>query len=328
VPYKHNENKRHHIGKQKYKVGNWSEYNKALKRRGDIEIWISEDAIKNWYNSERVYDGTGAPKTYTDFAILACHEVRQVLRLPLRQTEGFINSIFRIKGLPIFCADYTTLSKRLSRLNIQNPKYRKNEKIDESVAGIAIDSSGLKRFGRDEWHQEKHKISAKRSWRKIHIAVDDGHIIQACTLTDRFVSDPAEVSSLAEQIERPVDHVTADGAYNTNSVYKTLAEAFPMADIVIPPRKGEAFNVKNHWMKNRNISEVAELGREEWQKRRGYGRRNKSELAIQRIKRIFGRDMHAREFSRQLNEGMIAVSCLNKMTHLGMPKSYKVGYVK
>jgi hypothetical protein len=46
-----------------------------------------------------------------------------------------------------------------------------------------------------------------------------------------------------------------------------------------------------------------------------------------RIKRIFGNKMHARELARQEKEGMIAVSCLNKMSHLGMPKSYKVNYV-
>ena len=52
MPYKHNESKRHHIGKQKYKVSNWPEYNRALKRRGDIEVWISEDAIEKWYNTD------------------------------------------------------------------------------------------------------------------------------------------------------------------------------------------------------------------------------------------------------------------------------------
>jgi hypothetical protein len=85
------------VGKQKYKTSNWPEYNKALKR--------------TWYNPDRIYDGAGTPKMYTNFAILICHEVRQVLRLPLRQAEGFINSIFRLKHIPISCANYTTLSR-------------------------------------------------------------------------------------------------------------------------------------------------------------------------------------------------------------------------
>lgn len=57
------------------------------------------------------------------------------------------------------------------------------------------DSTGLKGFGRDEWHQEKYKVSPKRSWRKLHIAVDDEHIIHACGLTDKFVSDDSALAA-------------------------------------------------------------------------------------------------------------------------------------
>jgi len=46
--------------------------------------------------------------------------------------------------------------------------------------------------------------------------------------------------------------------------------------------------------------------------------------AIQRYKRIFGNSLHARELSRQKQEAMIASVCLNKMTGLGMPISYRV----
>ena len=41
--------------------------------------------ISLWYEKDRVYDGTGAPKRLSDFAIITCHE-RQVYRLPIRQT--------------------------------------------------------------------------------------------------------------------------------------------------------------------------------------------------------------------------------------------------
>ena len=32
----------------KYRVGNWSEYNRNLKNRGNLTIWVSEDAIDSW----------------------------------------------------------------------------------------------------------------------------------------------------------------------------------------------------------------------------------------------------------------------------------------
>jgi len=128
------------------------EYNDALRHRGNIEIWIDDVAIKNWYERDRVYDGAGTPKLFSDFAILVCHEIRQVYKLPLRQCQGFINSIFKILQLPIQCPDYSCLSKRLSVLGIQSPRYTKTETSDGSIAAIAIDSTGLKRFGRDGWH--------------------------------------------------------------------------------------------------------------------------------------------------------------------------------
>ena len=188
---------------------------------------------------------------------------------------------------------------------------------------IAIDSTGLKRFGCDEWHQEKHKISAKRSWRKLHIAVDDQHIIHAAALTDRFTADDQMIDELANQIEMNVDHITADGAYDKMPVYNNLSKHFPNADIVIPPDSDAVYNTNNHPQRNHNLQEIKTFCRMVWQKVRGYGKRNNSELSIQRYKRIIGRQLHTREFSRQKNETMLGCGVLNRMTNLGMPLSYR-----
>lgn len=34
--------------KQKYQVENWSSYNQSLVNRGNITLYISEDALKHW----------------------------------------------------------------------------------------------------------------------------------------------------------------------------------------------------------------------------------------------------------------------------------------
>jgi len=80
-----------------------------------------------------------------------CYEVRQVFKLPLRQCQGFIDSLFHCKGWNLKCPDHSCLLKRLSLLNIPSPRYTKTDVPDADVAAIAIDSSGLKRFGRGEW---------------------------------------------------------------------------------------------------------------------------------------------------------------------------------
>jgi hypothetical protein len=70
--------------------------------------------------------------------------------------------------------------------------------------------------------------------------------------------------------------------------------------------------------------EIQENGRMEWQRQNNYGQRNYSELGMQRYKRIIGKSMHSREFARQEQEAMIGCGVINKMTSLGMPKSYKI----
>lgn len=67
------------IKKQKHKVINWSEYNESLKRRGDVEIWLSQEVIDNWYNEDCEQDGTGKQNEYSDLAIITSHEIRKVL---------------------------------------------------------------------------------------------------------------------------------------------------------------------------------------------------------------------------------------------------------
>ncbi len=323
MPNKYPNKKGWKLPKQRYKVSNWREYNDALRNRGDIEIWISEDVINSWYEADRIYDGTGAPKTFTDLAIIICHEVRQVFKLPLRQCQGFIDSLFKAKNIELRSPDYSCLSKRLSSLGIKSPRYKKTDFVDDDIEGIAIDSSGLKRFGRGEWYQEKYKVSAKRSWRKLHIAVDNKHIIHSCELTDRFTADCQTIDSLAKQIDGAVHQITADSAYDKNPVYGILSEHFNEADIIIPPDSDAVYNKNNHAQRNRNLQEIKTFGRMNWQRVRQYGRRNYSELAIQRYKKILGNKLHARELSRQKNEAMIGCSVLNKMVGLGMPASYR-----
>ena len=80
-------------------------------------------------------------------------------------------------------------------------------------------------------------------------------------------------------------------------------------------------NDKSAPQRNRNIVEIEMNGRMQWQKSREYGRRNYSELGVQRYQRTFGDAMHARDFPRQQQEAMIASGALNKMTSLGMPQS-------
>ncbi len=62
MPNKYPEKPGWNVPKQKFKVTNWGEYNDSLRRRGNITVWLSDDAISQWYEMDRVYNGTGAPR--------------------------------------------------------------------------------------------------------------------------------------------------------------------------------------------------------------------------------------------------------------------------
>ena len=48
MPYKVNEKRRHKIPKARYRVQNWREYDAALRRRGDLTVWVTPAAMAAW----------------------------------------------------------------------------------------------------------------------------------------------------------------------------------------------------------------------------------------------------------------------------------------
>ena len=102
--------------KTKYHVGNWPAYDRALVQRGDITVWVAPDAIAAW---EAVGVGKrGGQRQYSDLAIETALTLRLIVHLPLRQTEGFLTSIFGMLGLDLSAPDHTTLSRRGQHLDL------------------------------------------------------------------------------------------------------------------------------------------------------------------------------------------------------------------
>ncbi|MFA0079647.1 transposase [Vibrio artabrorum] len=156
MPHKLNSSKRHHFKKHTYRQSDYAEYNQSLRDRGRIDIWLSDEIMDNWQSEQRTYDGTGSSPKFPDSTIITCHYLRLIFKQPLRQTQGFIDSLLKEMGhTELVCPDYSSLSKRLSQLSFKTPAFKFTDKQDEGLAAIAIDSTGLKEFGKGEWHQEK-----------------------------------------------------------------------------------------------------------------------------------------------------------------------------
>jgi hypothetical protein len=110
MTYKHNESRRHKVKKSGYKVTNWYDYNNGLRLRGDFTIWFTEEVIVDWHPAKA--GARGRPKKYSDIAIETAAFIRQVFHLPLRQTEGLMNSLARVMKAEITIPDFSSISKR------------------------------------------------------------------------------------------------------------------------------------------------------------------------------------------------------------------------
>ncbi len=158
-----------------------------------------------------------------------------VFRLPLRQTEGFLDSLLRLMELDLKAPDHTTLSRRNKDVDVPAPT-----RVHDGPIHLIVDATGLKLSGAGEWHAHRYKSSkACRVWRKLHVGVDDDGFIVTAKLTKSSEDDPSTVPCLLEQVDSSIRRFTADGAYDTRSAYELLGEV-GTADIkmVIPPRRG------------------------------------------------------------------------------------------
>jgi len=322
MPFKHTAARRHRIPEARYRVRNWRQYEAGLKRRGDLTLSVDDAALATWQASRRTTPGGQA--WYSDAAIEPVLVLRLVFHLALRQAEGFTASVLRLLGQELRVPDHTTLSRRSRGFARRRPKA-----IPHGPMHLVIDSTGLKLFGRGEWDEEKHG-RARRSWRKLHLAVDanTGEIV-ACVLTDNGADDAGEVPALLGQVEGEIASVTADGAYDGEPVYRAVADhqPDPPPDVVIPPRSSAAPSTGTAGPSNqrdRHVQFVAERGRMAWQKATGYGRRSLAETAVGRYKALIGPKLRARSLPAQQGEAAIAVGVLNRMIRAAKPISVRV----
>jgi transposase len=90
---------------------------------------------------------------------------------------------------------------------------------------------------RSQCLEVKHGAKSRRKWCKLHLAADAvSGMIVAQTLTDQDADDPSQVAPLLDQIGRRIARVMADGAYDGDPTYETIAAHGDDIEVVIPPR--------------------------------------------------------------------------------------------
>lgn len=308
--------------KQQYRIRNWSDYNTALVQRGSLTLWLNKNMLRNWRHEGR-NGKRGKPRVYSDQAIFCALRIKEVYRLPLRATEGFLLSLVALlkADIPVPC--YSTLSRRQAHF-----KVRVAAPPSTGPLHLAVDGTGLKVFGDGEWKVRQHGISKRRTWRKVHLAVDEetGFIAAAATTTNS-ISDGQMLPPLLEKVEQPIRQVSADGGYDRRNCYEAITKRGAKA--TIPPRHGAHIwqhgNSKQERLaRDENLRRIRKVGRAKWKRESGYHRRSLAETTMFRLKTIFGSVLRARGDASQDTEALLRLNALNEMTALGMPDAYPI----
>lgn len=306
------------MAKQKFRITNWRNYNKALVNRGSVTFWLDDEAIQAWYESA-TSASRGRLQRYSAPAITTVLVVKRVFRLTLRAAQGFIDSIFTLTGVALRSPDYTSVSKRAKSVNVSF----KTPTLGE-VAHLVIDSTGLKIFGEGEWKVKKHGKERRRIWRKLHLAVDAStHEVICADLSLNNATDAEAFSGLIRQTHRKIRSAAADGAYDTRRCHDELRRKKISA--LIPPRKGAGYWPGEYADCNRAVANQRLSGNNaRWKWTTDYNRRSIAETAMYRVRQLFGCSLTLRDYDAQVAESLAMVRALNKMTKAGMPESERI----
>src|SRR5262245_33426405 len=302
----------------RYRVTNWREYNESLVRRGDITFWFDEDVIDAWEHDNAEWK-VGRPYVYSDLAIETLLTLRELFRLPYRQTEGLGRSLAALMGASIAIPDFTSLQKRAAKMQVQINV----ASVPGQPIHVVVDGSGLKVYGEGEWQVRWHRLERRREWRKLHLAVDpQTQEIVAQVLTSSHRADASQVQPLLNQIQQPVEKFYGDGGYDHWSVYQALAQR--QIAPLISLRKNASIRQHGNCAaarlpRDENLRQIRRWGPRAWKRRVGYHHRSLVETAFSRLKRSFGETLKNRQLDNQKTETALRCKLLNHFTHLGLP---------
>lgn len=302
-----------------YRVRNWAQYNAGLIARGDVSMWIDESLFAPVTATPR----RGRPCVYVDALIQGLLALKQVFHLPLRALQGFAQSLRRLALPALPVPNYTTLSRRAQNLQVLLPASRACEPLH-----LVIDSTGLKLYGEGEWKVRRHGWSKRRTWRKVHLAMDaNTGQIHAALMTHQDVGDGEVLPDLLDQIpaQVPIGTVGGDGAYDSRACHAHIAARG--ANPSIPPREGASpwpDSTPGATWRNAAIARIAASSRRAWKQASGYHRRSLAETLMYRLKTLTGPTLWARSIGTQATEVAIRVGVLNRMAAIARPQSEQV----
>lgn len=209
--------------------------------------------------------------------------LKAVFHLSLRATQGFLSSVVELMELELPVPDYSTVSRRQQPLAV-----RLSASAVHRARHVVVDATGLKVYGAGEWHVKKHGGSARRTWRKLHLGIDETtKEVVAADITESHVHDSLMLPSLLDDVSGPITQVSGDGAYDTHASYEAIHDRGAVA--AIPPRRTARYaphvdDGPAQARRTATIRRVQTRGRYPWRVQSGATRQAIAENAMYRFK--------------------------------------------
>lgn len=307
----------------------WAAQTQALKNRTKVSLLVSPEVFLPPKQKKHV----GRKQEYSDALILFLASLREIFKQPFRQTIGLAEDLAILQGVKL--PSYNRLCVRMQQLKVeQKLDHRHFKKVC-----LLVDSTGLKTKGEGEWKEEKHGLSCRRGWLKLHLSVDyRTQTILSHVETPETVVDQAVTTQLIDEADVSndnIDEVIGDGAYGSHKLYQEI-EGERGITLISPPRKNAKLHVKfkeTHpgrggsggkyadftdepgWeTQNGYLRECMENGWDEWKDNIEYHERSLVETTMWRLKSAFSDKVKSTSPKNQSVEVAIRIMLMNKWT--------------
>lgn len=318
--------------KPKYKVTNWTEYNKSLRKRGSLSLYFPPgDLALQFVNAECYIPGvSGQQATYKDGYIELMFTFYRLFGWGMRQITGYFEDLWQQKKLEIPVPSFGHLSDLFSKFPVKIRHFCEALKArierGESVS-LILDSTGL-RFGKaSHWYETKYgKPCENTPWRKMHFSMDPEMNMHQLEMTELESPDIGLMDTLiSTDSGQPIAEAIGDGAYYSIEGVQALADR-GIIPVIPPPSHAIVHGKETTAWHDKIVQYIEDKGTVyAFHKKYKYGRRSLVEAQISRIKRCIGTSLLTQKIESQKNEGTIIANIINRWNSFGQCVSVKIG---
>lgn len=316
--------------KAQYKIINWSEYNKSLKKRGCLSLYLPYgDLRQQFINDDNYMIGiSGQAKKYSRLYIEILFIFYKLLGMGLRQLTGYVSDMWKSQGQDIEVPSFGHISDlfKVLPIEIQHKCNKVSRQLNRKEELILIaDSSGLRMDKNNEWYEAKYnKELRNRKWRKFHIGIDPEMEIISAELTDHLIDDRKLVNELINKPAYKYGKFIADRGYYSHEVVNDLSSKGIMP-VIPPPKNGIVHGKEETQWHDKIVRYIKKKGTiYAFYKKYDYGLRNLAESQFSRIKRSLGEKLQTLHSESQKREAIVIANIINTWNSFGKAISTKI----